>query len=42
MARPIAGPSAACSSSDAEKKPKNNAFETPSPAAIGSARIAGR
>jgi hypothetical protein len=30
------------SSSAAEKQPKNNAFGTPSPAAIGSARIAGR
>ena len=42
IARPIIGPSAACSSSEPEKNPKNNAFETPSPAAIGSARIAGR
>ena len=39
---PIIGPTAACSSSDAENNAKNKAFETPSPAAIGSARIAGR
>ena len=42
IALPIAGPSAACSRSDAEKNPKNSDFDTPSPAAIGSARIAGR
>ena len=42
IARPMIGPSAACSSSEAEKNPKNKAFDTPSPDAIGSARIAGR
>ena len=42
IARPIAGPSAACSSSETEKKPKNNDFDTCRPAAIGPARIAGR
>ena len=42
IARPIAGPIAACSSSDTEKNAKNSDFETCRPAAIGPARIAGR
>lgn len=42
IARPIAGPSAACNSKDAEKKAKNSDFETLRPAAIGPAKIAGR